>query len=300
MSACDCCIPPDDPVARLEWDTISTTASKCGEVNPDDGKLYREVTREWDVTKPIELDGSVHNTGSITYTYEEDEDDCEVKCSGYGTTLAVVYQVCPEDEDPTPREWSLSGDMQEDCSGIDFNGHESWCGDSTPVTSHPYGMGSFGEDTATYADEYTDEELLAKAEDKLPDYDDDWDDGAGTYKEFTGEGHYNLTIRKARWRIRHRPTASCYLKVWLNQVFEPADGGDPVVTPISPYVWTGSGTPCYASADLPADHEDNEVVSAPAELELPEEDGELRIVIEKYSCLPDYEPEDIDDSGWPQ
>jgi hypothetical protein len=102
----------------------------------------------------------------------------------------------------------------------------------------------------------------------------------------------SYSLRRFKWRLRHAPTGTCYLKVWLRRKFQPEGGGDPTYTSISPYEWTGSGNPCIAAPDLGAGHEDNEIIGEETSEDEPATDGTVTIEIVKYSCISGYTPPD--------
>lgn len=107
-----------------------------------------------------------------------------------------------------------------------------------------------------------------------------------------------FTQRSVKWRLKHKPTGTCYLKVWVRKVFTPTTG-DPTATALPPYEWTGTGNPCLTDPALAADHLDNLIKGAATEETFPEEEGVTTFEILKYSCVEGYEP-DITDEENPQ
>lgn len=128
-----------------------------------------------------------------------------------------------------------------------------------------------------------------------PDY-PAWTSGpleVGQYRSCGATRDWDPTNRyekKFKWRIKHAPSESCYLKVWISTVFTP-DGGPPDAPVISEYLWEGT-TPC-------AEFGDPDVEGAETEIDPPEENGSIDVTILKWSCLESYEP-DISDPENPQ
>lgn len=103
---------------------------------------------------------------------------------------------------------------------------------------------------------------------------------------------------KIKYRVRHLPTGTCYLKVWISTVFTPT-GGSPGTPVITSYEWTGSGNPCIAVTTDPVDAESQKINSTETEVAVPSTNGETQVVILKWSCVSGYEP-DISDDENPQ
>lgn len=101
------------------------------------------------------------------------------------------------------------------------------------------------------------------------------------------------------YKIKHGPTASCFLKVWLRKKITPAGGGSITYEDLDPYVWTGTGTPCLLNPEAPIDDLSNVIESEIFILPIPDDDVKEEIEIVKWSYLPAYEP-DISDPGNPQ
>lgn len=115
------------------------------------------------------------------------------------------------------------------------------------------------------------------------------------------------TETKVKWRIKHSPTGTCYLKVWLRKTT--SVGGDPdAIPPIEPtvttddsetYEWTGTGNPCIANPNDGAASPSNDIVGDENTLDPPSENGSITVEILKFSCVPGYEP-DVSDEENPQ
>lgn len=106
-----------------------------------------------------------------------------------------------------------------------------------------------------------------------------------------------ITLRSVKWRVKHQPSGTCYLKAWIRKTFTPATGSP--TTSESTYEWTGTGNPCLADPALAVDHEDNRIYGSATEETAPETAGVVTWEILKFSCVSGYEP-DISDPENPQ
>lgn len=114
----------------------------------------------------------------------------------------------------------------------------------------------------------------------------------GAFRDYSEDGT-SKTERKAKWRLAHQPSSTCYLKVWLKRVFTPAaTEGNPFPYPeeidLLPYVWS-SGSPCSSPSQ----------VYGPSNEETLSENGSTEIIISKYSYVEGYEPADGEPNGFP-
>lgn len=103
---------------------------------------------------------------------------------------------------------------------------------------------------------------------------------------------------KIKWRMKHLPPITCYLKVWLEKTFTPA--GMPAETPVEvTYEWIGTGNPCLNDPALPVNDPNNYIFGDATEILPPATNGLTVIEILKFSCVQGYEP-DISDTENPQ
>lgn len=128
-------------------------------------------------------------------------------------------------------------------------------------------------------------------------------------------GRRIVTIQSFKWRIRHLPIPTCYLKVWMRRRTRlyilrpdpPAPNVPLAIMPGSdtyedmpPYIWEGSGNPCFPDQSKIFTHPDNLIKSS--------EDGVIEnhptdvpslitVQILKWSFIPDYEPPDDNPTG---
>jgi hypothetical protein len=169
------------------------------------------------------------------------------------------------------------------------NADGSWSGDiflggQTPTT------------TITHEDEYTTAQLLERAEQLELSFDPEgWAgvlDGSTIASRSLAPGGNSIYLERAKFRFKHRPTASCYLKVWVLLIFTPEEG-DPVEERVE-YEWTGTGRPCVPDSAASIDGEDNLITSTEFDVALPTENGTMSIWLLKWSCLPGYVPDDPD------
>lgn len=144
------------------------------------------------------------------------------------------------------------------------------------------------------------------------DFGDTWDGDAGSHKietrrspdatEYPNElTHYD--VQSSRYRLKHGPTGTCFLRVWLEKIFIPQtelgeDPPEPEVSSAGTYTWTGSGNPCIDLENPEANifYDSTEGALLP----IPEEVGYVTVQVKKYSYLPDYTPSDSDPvNGFP-
>lgn len=110
--------------------------------------------------------------------------------------------------------------------------------------------------------------------------------------------YINNTLRKIKYRVRHLPTGTCYLKVWISKVFTLRTGS--VSAPeISTYEWNGTGNPCLIAPANAVDAESQKINGTPTQVDPPIEDGTIAVSILKYSCVDGYEPSSMATSGFP-
>lgn len=107
-----------------------------------------------------------------------------------------------------------------------------------------------------------------------------------------------ISHRKMKYRLRHLPTGTCYLKVWISKVFTPAGGsaGTPVITS---YTWTGTGNPCLTVELDPVNADSQKINGTETEVGVPASAGITTVSLLKYSCVNGYEP-DVSDPENPQ
>jgi len=179
--------------------------------------------------------------------------------------------------------------------------------------------------TITYSDEVTESDCVLQ----FPEYPAFLSDSSAallagqdrlgsSYRLWTSEGLIK-TERKSKYRIRHHPTGTCYLKVWVSTIFTPlvdninSEGdvigkkngtpGEPIVTALP--VWKGSGNPCLKVPNDPVTADSQEIKGEEAtELPVPATDGTNVVTILKWSCVEGYEPDVSDpdnkqDNGFP-
>lgn len=107
-----------------------------------------------------------------------------------------------------------------------------------------------------------------------------------------------ITHRKLKYRVRHLPTGTCYLKVWISKVFTPS-GGSPGAPTITTYEWSGTDNPCLTVRIDPVNADSQKINGGETDVPVPSSPGVTTVSILKYSCVPGYEP-DISEEGNPQ
>lgn len=166
----------------------------------------------------------------------------------------------------------------------------SCCGCVANVTYTP----EHNDPIQTYTDEAVPEptdDLISRTVAALPSYPETWSGSCHSYRNLsTDETSYNIV--RTKWRLKHSPTGTCYLKVWLRTRFVPEAGGDEVITPLEPYTWELTGNPCFPDTDFGPGAAENFILSEVVEELEPFDDGTTYIEIVKYSCLASYTPPD--------
>lgn len=175
----------------------------------------------------------------------------------------------------------------------------------------------------TLSDEDTTADLIARCSTYFPAWPDTYVtsvagglaavDNTYAYRNLTTD-ESNYSIIRFRYKVHHAPTASCYLKCWIVKRWR-AEGADPssdTITPVTTYVWSASGDPCFTNPTLGFNHSTNLITSGLLGTENePATDGKVWIEISKWSCLEDYEPDDpnldgtrpspdLNPNGWPK
>lgn len=285
MSACGCCDQPPCPAPVLECESVSGSASKvapCGFLHEGKRWLVRTITQTGSYSYDFQDIGGCagegsHNTTEVS-TYDE---NCEVStvCSGSRTTSQDCVGDYDDDNPP------CSGTLNSDCT---------WGGDGLCFWGGIFDPNGGITTTTVYSSENppeTTEELIDRTIEALAEFPDTWSGSCSTLRNLSPD-ESSFSVRRARWRIKHAPTGTCYLKVWIRRRFQPEGGGSETITSLTPYTWTGSGNPCLADPTKPPTHEDNSITSSATTEDEPATDGENFIEIVKWSCLEGYEPPD--------
>jgi hypothetical protein len=139
-------------------------------------------------------------------------------------------------------------------------------------------------------------ELIQRTVDSLPAWPESWNGGSAFRNLSPDESSYS--IRRMKWRMKHQPSGTCYLKVWLQKKFVP-ESGSTVITPLTPYEWTGTGNPCLPDPEKTYTHPDNAILGTETEEQEPATDGTVTIEIVKWSCVEGYEPGSGEPNGFP-
>lgn len=110
-----------------------------------------------------------------------------------------------------------------------------------------------------------------------------------------GEGGKLARLRSVSYKIVHRPTLTCYLKVWIREVFTPQGGGDTIAKNLTPYEWKHDGAdPCMNDPSKSVLDIVNNIESALYQIDPPSEPGVRTFNIVKYSFVEGYTPADPD------
>lgn len=335
-SACNCCNVPPDLGVNIQTKISQTFVTKCGfskKFSAIPQRIYRQKTivQEGEYTRDDAC--GIPDTGLSSGTYYteivarnvRDPDDYNFR---YGSDA----RSCIADWDGVIVSRTGTVTRTRECEGAmayceaSLNNDGTWSGTSTlngvdTEINFPCETWGSGDrtltTTVTYQDEFTTGQLIERGEGFFTEYSEEWSNGSGQTIEIYRELIKNEDIfveRRIKWRMIHAPTASCYLKVWLSVVSKDSPNSEETVEELEPYVWNGTGNPCFNDPTKLFSHEDNLIIGKENDFRFSEEEeitgsGILSpqfhprkfIKIEKYSYLPDYEPdpENGKQNGWP-
>ena len=251
MGACNCCDQPICDTPILICDSISVSKTKCGF---QDANLPNKVFTTLDFTEDVTTSSGTTAHSTCTGTYNS---SCIVTASGQSNINGAFFCSCNN---------ICGGGLFCSCSRIGqyappYNYHFVTTVSGNTVTKtynvyvDPSGTSQeHGTQVYAYSNEYTTTTLKSNTLAALPAYPGIF---AGTCSAFaslsTNETSYS--IRRTKYKVRHYPTASCYLKVWIRTRFRPVGttGASDVLTDVAtPYEWTGGGTnPCLTDNTKP-------------------------------------------------
>ncbi len=304
MNACNCCAAPFHGPPLLEYKFISASRAKCGRGPFRNGNScytsvsWFESAGHFNFSNPCpcssvfkSISGSfgygivgMGATGAISASATQDVFGVEASRSCSGSVTQAVVDGEPGDP------------VVKDCSDVEFRwgcgGPEIRCGG---------GFTAAAGNSASLSDLYTTEDLQAYTTGSLPEWPARW----FTYGVFAAYRNLSpdessYSISRIKWRLKHAPSGTCYLKVWLRRRFTPEGGGVATYTPLETYEWIGSGNPCIPDKTKSVDHPDNTIYGEESEEQEPAEDGATAIEIQKYSCIRGYiPPDDGSANGFP-
>ena len=325
-SACDCCGKPPCPDPFLEYVSVETNICAYFDDDDDTKKAYsgksiadsglttvysivRDPT-DGSCVETITCSGSyalttistassdrgqsAYSTNTVTTTYNEDCTYCDT-ISGSSTITAIDYVL--QDSGITTEELvTLSNTLVDngDCDGTGTEVGDLW-GEIGPLwerVTHPQTrVPVISEPITTYSGE---------AELEFPEYPAFLSDSPAEL--LYGQGREGTSLRstnnegavferKSKYRVRHYPTGTCYLKVWVATIFTPLNG-TPQAPVITSYTWTGSGNPCLKVPNDPVNAASQIINGEEAtEFPVPATDGTNVATILKWSCVEGYEPD---------
>ncbi len=302
VSACNCCWQPPCPSPYVECDSVSASKSKpsvCGFSH--EGKKWLVRTTTWDL--------------SFSGTQSDYCGEPNIHTESYNVVLIETYDpaTCIKTNvwSGSSSSYSACGMYSQSCSAT-CNADGTWTGtlttqpapdgnhpDPDPITEpHNSGCAGYlatGTVTYDYSSENTGEStssLISRTVAALPSYPETWGGSCSAFRNLSPD-ESSYSIRKFKWRLKHQPSGTCYIKVWLQKRFHPEgatdDSGD-TITPLPHYEWNGTGNPCLADPTKSFDDDANKITSDPNEEDVPSTDGTTTIEILKYSCVKGYEP----------
>lgn len=206
---------------------------------------------------------------------------------------------------PSSGSFSLSADLAPGGSHDWGNvGDNVTSGSLTPTitddTTYTYSDPIDSAPSDLYENEYTTDSLKSKTVSSLPSYPGTYSGSCSAILNLSAD-EYSYTIRRTKPQLKHYPTSTCYLKVWIRARFRPSGGtgSTDVLTDIDPYEWVGTGNPCLTDATKLYNDDANKIT-----FDLPElteadcpSNGSIFYEIKKWSCQAGYEPDDPNDDG---
>jgi hypothetical protein len=165
------------------------------------------------------------------------------------------------------------------------------------------------QDVTTLSDEFTTAMLIANTIAALNHYTPTFGGDRAGFNSGDCSAFRNLSstessysIRRTKYRVRHQPTASSYLRVWLRKRFRPVGtfGSSDVLTDLADYIWTGtpsSGNLSMADSSHRYSDVQNQINGDIREELEPAENGTATVEIKKWSCVQGYTPDDPQSSG---
>lgn len=319
---------PDGHTSTTTWSVVdgtctSSTVCSVTVVTTFTGTAANYFNGGGTFGTPHYVNGSYTTIATLTYNA-----DCSTTttCSGSGT---LTRSLGPDGEDPTG---SLT--MQPDCSWVGVgqtpsefeitSSTETASPEPTTATTHVF-SGLITDCTLLPDVDYPAFLTDASCEDQ----------GTGAYPALeAGQGAHDILhipaarffrelflphkqARKVKFRVEHEPSPTGYLKVWLQKRTTPythtqSEGscscswvaGTPVYAPAGTYVWDGTPTDGgFRLADkTKAPDACENFVKQPFPLEVSLEEPsagsglEVEVIIQKYSFVPDYTPDDPDNT----
>jgi len=158
-----------------------------------------------------------------------------------------------------------------------------------------------GNPPAEYSDLYLTSTLIQEVMDDMPAFSDFWGRASNPGKlasSVPGGREISYSATKGEWQMVHPPQVTCYLKVWIEQVFYPLPTADATVTDII-YEWDAPSPVCIADATKSASDDANEIYGPVNEVAVPDAYGNISVRIARWSVVSGYEP-DISDPDNPQ
>jgi hypothetical protein len=302
MSACNCCDAfPTDVIVRntigqtkpdfplfLEWRKLEASLEKCGArefvLNRFDGNTGADcgdiiagksgdyTSFKWLLSETISLSArsietservSGSQTRTWTYNAETGVCDLDVNCTGFLNEDSENFEVYEMGSRSVSNEYTSETLISNVAAKIPSEFSGAW--QQSPPLSGPWEYGEYFVNEAASCIR----QLIEKA------------------------GYYDES--KIQIRLNHAPTATGYLKVWLGKrttAYSGEDLDDVVSPPIDQtfqiYEWEGEPLDKTKGINEP----ENRVLSAIFEVERPQPQTQVTIVVWKWSFLRGYEPSD--------
>lgn len=302
-SACNCCEEP--PGAGMVLQCVSATTqfdTPCGSTDPDQQTPngYADppvLIRYCKKITEYHAGGGGYATQVTTYSISGITGECESHSTCSGSFTITYESGC-----------ILTGTYSGETCDLTFTktggSEDSICsGNGVLDPPEPSTLPPLFEGCAELVPTYPDFPAWPPADPDGPPV--TLDTGQGTACTATSETAIPLDRiikRKTKWRIKHYPTGTCYLKVWFRKTT--TIYGDPSATPpgadvvthddTTTYEWTGTGNPCITNPDAGVYGWSNAIFGSEHINTPPDVPGSIAISILKFSYLPGYEPDVTD------
>jgi hypothetical protein len=274
MSACNCCEAFPVNVVTFESRTSGAQLSKCG--------FLKDTGGYWFYKNQISDDPWTFDVGwALT------DGECYQNLTFYKTQTIVLQEV-----DQDSQSMTTTATFNTETCECDFEATYFY-----PTSEDP---GDVDFISRTLNNEYTTAELAANTVGCIPEFSEEWTPGNSVTISRIYEEQLNCNEAWATYaesagqvRIVHPPTATGYLKVWLLKRVRQYDTETLLFGPLTDsqfnvYEW--SGTPASNLDGI--DSEANRIESAPIEIDRPDEQTSVEVVVQKWSLIPGYEPSD--------
>jgi hypothetical protein len=124
----------------------------------------------------------------------------------------------------------------------------------------------------------------------------EWTEGQGAESTAVKNAGPPESKTQIEYRLRHLPSGTCYLKVWLATVTTLGEEA-PSAPVITTYEWAGTGKPCLPVPLASAGASVQKISADAVEVLPPATAGSISVSVLKFSCVEGYEPDISDEEN---